>query len=135
MQMSSISNLSLSQAQITDAAKQSQHGDFAALLNRPGTAKAVQMTDKQKAEIRDAAQKLVSSALILPMLAQVRESSLKSDLFHGGFSEDAFGAQLDTELADRMVAKSNFPIVDAIYRKMTGQMNTPIKGQEVNLHG
>ncbi|MAX26904.1 MAG: hypothetical protein CMJ19_20615 [Phycisphaeraceae bacterium] len=135
MQMSAISNLSLSQAQITDAAKQSQHGDFASMLNRPGTGKAANFSDEQKREIREAAQQLVSSALILPMLAQIRESSLKSELFHGGFTEDAFGSQLDTELADRMVAKSNFPIVDAIYRKMTGQTDAKITGKELNLHG
>ena len=79
--MSAISNLSLSQAQITDAAKQSQHGDFASMLNRPGTGKAANFSDEQKREIREAAQQLVSSALILPMLAQIRESSLKSELF------------------------------------------------------
>lgn len=134
MQMSPISNLGFEQT-VTDAARKSTHGDFAALLNRPGTAQAANMSDKQKDEVRHAAEQLVSSALILPMLQQIRETSLKSDLFHGGFSEDAFGAQLDTELADRMVAKSNFAIVDAIYRKMTGQNNVAPKGKEINLRG
>ncbi|HAI10919.1 MAG TPA: hypothetical protein DCM28_04400 [Phycisphaerales bacterium] len=134
MQMSAISNLGFEQT-VTDAARQSSQVSFASLLNRPGVAREAQMSDQQKSDIRQAAQQLVSSALILPMLQQVRESSLKSELFHGGFSEDAFGAQLDTELADRMVAKSNFPIVDAIYRKMTGQTDFVPKGKELNIHG
>lgn len=134
MELSAISNLGFEQT-VTDAARSATQGDFASLLNRPGTAKESQMSDTQKDDVRQAAQQLVSSALILPMLQQIRSSSLKSEMFHGGFSEDAFGAQLDTELADRMVAKSNFPIVDAIYRKMTGQTDMSPKGKELNLHG
>ncbi|MBL4700884.1 MAG: hypothetical protein JKX85_06470 [Phycisphaeraceae bacterium] len=118
----------------TDAAKASLQGDFASLLNRPATSKGKEMTENQKAEIREAAQQLVSSALILPMLAQIRESSLKSEMFHGGFTEDAFGAQLDTELADKMVAKSNFPIVEAIYQKMVNPMGHKPSGKELNIH-
>lgn len=136
MQMSALSNLDFKQT-VTDAARQATRGDFASLLNRPGLARESDMTDAQKQDIRHAAQQLVSSALILPMLSQIRDSALKSDLFDGGFMESAFGAQLDTELADRMVAKSNFPIVDAIYRKMIGQQDTSgtTKGKELNIRG
>jgi len=133
MQISSLSNLGFKQT-VTDAAKASSQGDFARMLNRPATSNGKEMPELQKLEIREAAQQLVSSALILPMLAQIRESSLKNEMFHGGFTEDAFGAQLDTELADKMVAKSNFPIVEAIYQKMVNPMGHKPSGKELNIH-
>jgi hypothetical protein len=134
MQINALDNLNIQQT-VSDATRASTRGDFHSLLNRGMKQHHVgQMTDSDKQQIRESAQQLVSSSLVLPMLAQIRESSLKSDLFHGDFAEDAFGAQLDTQLADRMVAKSNFSIVEAIYQKMVNPMGLKQTGKELNLH-
>ena len=135
MELSGISNLGFEQT-VTNAAKESSQGDFASILNR-STSKLDNSgaSDQQKEEILQAAQQLVASALVLPMLAQTRDSAFKSEMFHGGFSEDAFGSQLDTHLADRMVAKSNFSVVDAIYQKMIGAVGNNAPSKELSVHG
>lgn len=68
---------------------------------------------------REAAEQLVATALINPLLAQMRNDPFRSEFFHGGFAEDAFGSQLDTILADRVTRGSNLPIVDALERYLT----------------
>ncbi len=69
-------------------------------------------------QVRDAARGLVSSAFLLPMLAQVRASAKEGDLLHGGFGEDVWRQQLDTMIADRILQKSNFSVVEAVYRNI-----------------
>lgn len=67
---------------------------------------------------REAAQQLVSIALVQPVLAQMRRDPFRTDMFHGGFAEDAFGARLDSILAERITQRSNLPLVDAIERTL-----------------
>lgn len=86
----------------------------------------------QESKIREAAQQLVATAFITPMLEQLRNDPFKSDLFHGGFAEDAFGQQLDTILADRISQKMGGPIADAVYRSMRQKIDA---AQGVNAHG
>ncbi|MEX0652916.1 MAG: hypothetical protein WD534_16555 [Phycisphaeraceae bacterium] len=92
---------------------------------------------QQSEQVREAAEQLVASAFILPFLQQVRNESLGSDLFHGGYAEDAFGQQLDTHLADDFVHSGNFPLVDAVEQYMTkrGVPAAEALGRQVNLHG
>jgi hypothetical protein len=68
--------------------------------------------------VHQAAVQLVSSTLVKPILDQVRKDPLRSELFHGGSAEDAFGAQLDTILADRVTAGANLPVVGAVERSI-----------------
>jgi len=79
-----------------------------------------------RGDLRTAAQQLVASTLVMPMLAQMQDDPFRSDLFHGGSAEDMFNSQLNIELADRIVAKANFPIVDQIYQSTirNAQQNT-----------
>ena len=77
----------------------------------------------------EAAQSLVATTLIQPILSQIREDPFRSELFHGGTAEDSFGAQLDTILADRITRASNFPIVESIYNR------TFTAKSEVDIHG
>jgi len=65
-------------------------------------------------QARKAAEQFVSSAFMLPMLEQMRNDPLRSDLFNSGFAEEAFQSQLDTILADRITSGSSFPLVDSI---------------------
>jgi len=75
---------------------------------------AAQTGEDPDHQLREAAEGLVSAALIAPMLEQMRNDPFKSDLLGGGFAHDAFQQQLHTRLADRVVAAANFPLVDSI---------------------
>lgn len=99
-----------------------------ALLTRPtgdvfeqrlSNAKA-QATDglsPEKAKtLRKAAEQLVAITFVQPMLAKMRDDPFKTDLFHGGQAEEIFGQQLDTIYSERIVARANFSIVDAVYK-------------------
>ena len=68
----------------------------------------------QRPSLHDAADQLVATAFILPLLEQARQDPFKSDLFHGGRGEEVFGQQLDVIFADRITASANFGISDAI---------------------
>ncbi|MEX0887374.1 MAG: rod-binding protein [Phycisphaeraceae bacterium] len=64
--------------------------------------------------LREAAEQLIASAFIMPMLAQMRNSTLGSDLMHGGTAEDMFKQQLDTHLSEGIARGSSIPLVDAV---------------------
>ncbi len=66
--------------------------------------------------LRKAAQQLVAITFVQPMLAKMRQDPFKTDLFHGGQAEEIFGQQLDTIYSERIVARANFSIVDAVYK-------------------
>ena len=100
--------------------------DFSSLLAKsnpalqhagPATRTEMQQTMRRSAE------QLVASNFILPMLSELREESAKNPFFHGGRAEQAFGQQLDTILADRIVQRANLPIVDLIYKRLARQAN------------
>jgi hypothetical protein len=82
-------------------------------------------------ELREAAQELVGMTFILPLLKQARQDPFRTPMFHGGFAEDAFGAQLDEQVALGMSRRMDGPLVDAIYRKFARQA----AGKGTNLHG
>jgi Rod binding domain-containing protein len=85
--------------------------------------------------IRDAAEKLVASALVMPLLEQMRASAKQNDLFHGGSGEDLFAQQMDTQLADRIVSATRFPLVDAIHQQFQQFQQAAALGRELNAHG
>ncbi|MEM6392195.1 MAG: hypothetical protein AAF797_05440 [Planctomycetota bacterium] len=89
---------------------------FGDILDALQPGKAEPDPAEEDAELREAAEQLVSNALVKEVFAIARRDPLKSDLFNGGFTEDAFGAQLDQLLADRIVQSTNFPIVDRIHQ-------------------
>lgn len=68
--------------------------------------------------LRKSSEQLVAITFIMPMLAQIREDPFKSDLFHGGQTEEFFGQRLDTIMAERIVAKADFSIVDAVFNSI-----------------
>lgn len=70
--------------------------------------------------VREVAEQLVGQALFLPLLKQARENPFKSDLFHGGRGEEAFGSQMDQTLADRLAQRDSIGLVDAIARRFGG---------------
>jgi len=88
--------------------------------------------------LRTTAEQLVATTFIMPMLAKMREDPFKSDLFDGGQTEEIFGQRLDTILAERIVSKSDFSIVDAVYRSVAERATRPTgdeADQGVDTHG
>ncbi len=82
-----------------------------------------------QAQVRTAAEDLVAITLIRPLLEQARRDPFRTDLFHGGFAEDTFGAQMDWIVAQRITQAARLPIVDAVYQRLTPA------GNKVNTHG
>ena len=101
---------------------------FAHLLS-PIDAATDRVAPSKEEQVREAAQALVASTLIKPLLAQARKDPFRTDLFHGGFAEDTFGAQLDSIVAEQITSATNLSIVEAIYDRI---LNT---GGKVDTHG
>jgi len=100
----------------------SPHGNrtgFTSLLTKASDAQAAVGKSRDQ-QLRESVEQLVSSAFILPLMNELRDQPLDADLFGGGFAEDSFKQQLDTVLADRMVAGGNMPLVDVIYHRLRG---------------
>lgn len=69
------------------------------------------------ADLREAAEQLVSSAFIAPMLGAMRESSMAAGPFSPGAVEKRFGPLFDQQVADRVTQASRFTLVDAIVER------------------
>ena len=85
----------------------------------------------EEAQLREAAEKLVSTTLIMPMFEQLRNDPLASDLFHGGQGEKIFQQQMDQVLSDRIAGATRFDLVDAVYK----HLHTAVKSEALNTHG
>ncbi|WP_432799091.1 rod-binding protein [Poriferisphaera sp. WC338] len=87
--------------------------------------------DKQaelEQKVRQAAEQLVASAFVTPMLKQMRSDPFKTELFHGGRGEDIFMQQWDTQVADHMVKRQGFDMVDAVYNQIIQTIDTKQSG-------
>ncbi|MEM7577223.1 MAG: rod-binding protein [Planctomycetota bacterium] len=65
-------------------------------------------------QLREAAGQLVATAFLLPLMKEARSSTFKSDLFGGGFAEDAMQEKLDVAITDELAASDRFPLTDAL---------------------
>ncbi len=105
---------------------------FARELRAVESAISTDGLDPEKAKIlRKSAEQLVATTFIMPMLAKMREDPFKSDLFHGGQTEEIFGQRMDTILAERIVAKADFAIVDAVYQSIANRAASSL-GNNIN---
>jgi len=100
-------------------ARTSDASGFTSLLTKASDAQTAAGKSRDQ-QLRESVEQLVSSAFILPLMNELRDQPLDSDLFGGGFAEDSFKQQLDTILADRMVAGGNMPLVEVIYNRLNG---------------
>ncbi len=96
-----------------------QSARFDDLLNGRAAASGQSATPPQEDDARTASEALVAITLVQPLLEQARKDPFRSDLFHGGFAEDAFGAKLDSIIAERITKASHMPIVESLYSQMT----------------
>ena len=137
MNTTKIATTSIYQQTMQPLVEQSSVRDFSDVLKNTQTAVShsakVKLESATEQKVRQAAQQLVSSAFILPMLQQMRDDPFKSDLFHGGRGEEVFAQQWNTIVADDMVKSSNFPVVDAVYNQIMKRVNvaTPQQTQKV----
>lgn len=109
---------------------------FAQRLRAVQSGEAGGLDPEKDATLRKAAEQLVATTFIQPMLAKMRDDPFKSDLFHGGRTEEIFGEQLDTILSERIVARADFSIVDAVYNTIAKRATgAAADGGGVNTHG
>lgn len=87
---------------------------FGEVLSRFGS----KGTPEQQA--RTAAEEFVASALVKPVLAELRASNHAESPFAPGPYEKQFGPMIDNEIAARMVRSRGWGIVDAVERELSG---------------
>jgi hypothetical protein len=114
---------------------------FGELLKNAVNVQALQRKDadilaRQK-QANLAATGLVSNALILPILKQVRRSSFnQSGPFSPGTGEKTFGPEFDMQIADRIAQSPRLAIKDALIRRlMNPASRMPVKAKEVDVNG
>lgn len=70
------------------------------------------------AKIREVAEKYVASSLVLPLLKQAREARDSTPPFGMTDAEKQMGSLMDSHLANDMVKRGNWAIVDRISRNL-----------------
>lgn len=83
-----------------------------------GRAFTTPTADSTEAQIRRAAEQLVSAALVTPLLSQLRNSSQAAPPFAPTEGEKQFRALSDSKVAHDIVRGSNLPIVERITSDM-----------------
>lgn len=106
----------LAQAEAPASTRQADR--FAELIER---SRGGMSSDK----IREAAEQLVSATFIMPVLNQVRESSMAAPPFAPTPGEKQFGSLLDQRIADEIVRSSRLPIVERLTRDFSARAGVP----------
>ena len=134
----------------SDTAPPSSHSStIASTTKRPPTRPAFSnlLEDSQKqldaqaerrAKAEEAAAGLVSNALILPVLKQLRRSSFgENPVFSGGNGEKMFGPQFDMQLADRIAHSPNLGIKNVLADRLMkrGPQASPVQRKGLDVHG
>ena len=95
--------------------------NVSSIITEPANGSATKMPRQdqaQLAELRIAAEQLVSITFFQTLLQTAHNSSMKGKYGHGGRGEEVFTAQLDGLLAERSTASSGFKLVDEIYERL-----------------
>jgi hypothetical protein len=93
-------------------------GDTFGQVLQQARATAGELAQKRK-QAEEGAAGLVSAALILPILKQVRRSPLtQNNVFSGGEGEKAFGPEFDMQIADRIAHSPRLGIRDALTNRL-----------------
>lgn len=97
---------------------------FAAeLRDRARIEASASTTAERNEQLKTAAEQLLAMAFYQPLLKQAREVPFKSELFHGGFGEQAFGAQWDQAIAERLARRDMSGLKQRLVEQMGGRMN------------
>jgi Rod binding domain-containing protein len=103
---------------------------FSQVISR-ATAKADE-TPQHRA--RAAAEQLVATALVQPILKQMRESNNAAPPFAPNEAERTFRSFMDASLAQRMVSSQRWGLVDQLARRMLGRMGLPTDAAPTQAH-
>jgi hypothetical protein len=80
----------------------------------------------RRARAQNAAKGLVSAALILPVLKQIRRSPFNQEgPFSPGIAEKTFGPEFDMQLADRIAQSPRLGVTQALTRRMMNRAALP----------
>jgi hypothetical protein len=139
MQISPLIN-SPAAADLVPAPVAAANPQFKEMLEKlSSSSQSKEKTDAQT-QAQDAAAGLVSAALILPILKQVRRSPFNTEgPFSPGMGEKAFGPEFDMQLADRIAHSPRLGIRDALADRLLKRagsskpVTTAPKG--LNVHG
>lgn len=99
---------------------------FAEALGAARRAEGLEAVEARDAadRAREAAEQLVSTTLVLPVLKQLRESNNAAPPFGPTDAEKQFGSLLDHRLAHDIVKGANFPMVDRLARDLLRNTGT-----------
>lgn len=75
----------------------------------------------QRDKLREATRQLVGSVFYGTLLKNMRASSLRGEIGHGGRGEEVFGAQLDGVLAERAGMATRGGLADHLYKHLEHQ--------------
>ena len=75
--------------------------------------------------LQEAAEQLVSTSFILPVLSMIRESAMSEGPFAPGMAERRFGPLFDQHIADNITQAANFPLIDAIVDRYLPRTTSP----------
>jgi Rod binding domain-containing protein len=102
----------------------SKHTDPLRAASTTGLSQATKpgAEESQSSQARTAAEGLVSTTFIEPILKQVRESNTAPPPFGPSNAEKQFSSLLDTKLADEIVHAANFPLVERITQQLLRNM-------------
>jgi Rod binding domain-containing protein len=103
----------LSRARMTPSAASDSRDSFAQVIARASTGGGT-----PEARAREGAEQLVATALVQPVLKQLRESNQAVAPFAPSQGERSFRSLMDAALAQRMVRSQHWPLVDRLARGM-----------------
>ncbi|MFN9993364.1 MAG: hypothetical protein ACK54H_08455 [Phycisphaerales bacterium] len=75
---------------------------------------------------RDAAEQLVTVALVQPLFQRMRASNNAAPPFGPGKGEQAFGGLLDAAMARKLTTKGSWSLVDQVAARLTAKMNSGV---------
>ncbi len=78
---------------------------------------------------QEGAEQLVATTFIVPILQQLRDSSMAEGPFGPGAYEKRLGPMLDAQIADRIVSAQRLLIVEAVRDRMLGAIQSRASGR------
>ncbi len=103
---------------------------FAAMLGAAGGSVAADPTVRA----RHAAEDLVAAALVTPVLKHLRETSQAAPPFGPGPGEKSFRALMDAAVAQQLVRRTHWPLVDRLAQRLLARGTPPEAIADASLH-
>lgn len=83
--------------------------------------KEASFTVERVEEAQSAAEQLVATTFVLPMLEEMHKNPFAAGPFAPGAGEKRFTPMLDQQMADRIVKYGRFPLVDSLREHLLGR--------------